>query len=120
MSLNISIIFSLAVFMYIVKSSFSQDSYFSQPVKYGQATYYSGGMGSCGAVSSGYRVAAITVRYMGNPPGGNPNNHPLCAPQYCILVTGPLGSIVVKVTDTLGSGMGKIVFFIYLFILNKK
>ena len=87
------------------------DIYFDQPVKYGQATYYSGGMGSCGFVSTGYQVAAITVKYMGNPPGGNPNKAPLCAPQYCILVTGPVGSIVVKVTDTLGSGMGKDTFY---------
>ena len=61
------------------------DPYFDQPVKYGQATYYSGGLGSCGFVSSGYHVAAITVKYMGNPPNGNPNKAPLCAPQYCIL-----------------------------------
>ena len=64
-------------------------------------------MGSCGQSNTGYRVAAITVRYMGNPPKGNPNLAPLCAPQYCILVTGPVGSIVVKVSDTLGSGMGE-------------
>ncbi len=83
------------------------DIYFDQPVKYGQATYYSGGLGSCGRVSTGYQVAAITVRYMGNPPNGNPNLAPLCDPQYCILVTGPEGSIVVKVSDTLGSGMGE-------------
>lgn len=42
-------------------------------------------MGSCGRVNTGYQVAAITVKYMGNPPNGNPNLAPLCAPQYCIL-----------------------------------
>ena len=42
-------------------------------------------MGSCGKVNTGYQVAAITVKYMGNPPNGNPNLAPLCAPQYCIL-----------------------------------
>lgn len=70
-------------------------------------TYYyewRGNYGSCGLDRSRYddRYVAALSRYHMQLPSGitNPNNHPLCAPQHCIRVSGAKGSVTLKISDT--------------------
>jgi hypothetical protein len=71
---------------------------------YGDMTYYTewrGNYGSCGLERSKYDefyVAALSYARMSGSP--NPNNHPLCAPDKCIRITGARGAVVVKISDT--------------------
>jgi expansin (peptidoglycan-binding protein) len=37
---------------------------------------------------------------MKNPPGGNPNKHPLCASNKCIEIRGSRGTVQLKISDT--------------------
>jgi hypothetical protein len=84
----------------------ADDFYLDQSVKKGDVTFYSEwktNPGSCGFIpnSNQYRVAALSSKYMKLPPGmTNPNNHPICDKRNCILLKGPNGAMVVKVTDT--------------------
>lgn len=73
----------------------------------GDLTYYyewRGNYGSCALDRSRwdqFYVAALARSHMALPAGmTNPNNHPLCAAQYCIRVHGARGSVVLKVSDT--------------------
>lgn len=71
---------------------------------YGDLTYYNewrGNFGSCGLERSKYDafyVAALSRARMSGVP--NPNNHPLCAWNKCIKITGLKGSVIVKISDT--------------------
>jgi hypothetical protein len=81
------------------------DNYINGEVYNGDATYYtewSTGYGSCGAEYQGIDdyLVALSPKWMANSQSNNANEHPLCAPQYCVQVDGPLGSIVAKVRDT--------------------
>jgi expansin (peptidoglycan-binding protein) len=70
----------------------------------GDMTYYTewrGNYGSCGLDRSKYDafyVAALSRARMSGSP--NPNNHPLCAADKCIKISGARGSVVVKISDT--------------------
>ena len=84
----------------------SPNFYLDQSVKKGDVTFYSEwktGPGSCGfpVDSNQYKVAALSSKYMQLPAGmTNPNKHPICGSQNCILLKGPAGAMVVKVSDT--------------------
>ncbi|KAG9300489.1 hypothetical protein G9A89_010116 [Geosiphon pyriformis] len=62
----------------------------------GDGTYYNTGLGACGLVSqdSDY-IAALNHPQWGNPP--NPNQNPICG--KLATVTGPKGTVTVKVLD---------------------
>ncbi|KAI8985145.1 RlpA-like double-psi beta-barrel-protein domain-containing protein-containing protein, partial [Pilobolus umbonatus] len=63
----------------------------------GDGTFYQPGLGSCGIVNDEYDlIAALNAPQMKN--GANPNNNPTCG-KY-IKVTGPLGTVRVKIVDT--------------------
>jgi hypothetical protein len=48
-----------------------------------------------------FYVAALSKDRMALPPSiTNPNKHPLCDSNKCILVTGKRGSVVLKISDT--------------------
>jgi hypothetical protein len=73
----------------------------------GDCTFYytwKDGYGSCGlerSMHDKFYVLALSMKYMKLPPNvTNPNNHPLCAPNVCARVHGPLSSVVLKVSDT--------------------
>jgi len=61
--------------------------------------------GSCGfkLPPNEYMTAGLTSKYMALPPGiTNPNKDPLCVNPTCLLIRGELGSIVMRVGDTIG------------------
>jgi hypothetical protein len=61
--------------------------------------------GSCGfpLPPNHFATAGLTNKYMKLPPGiSNPNDHPLCVNATCLLIKGPLGSVVMQVDDTIG------------------
>lgn len=73
----------------------------------GDVTYYTewkGNYGSCALDRSRwdqFYVAALSRTMMALPAGmTNPNNHPYCAPEHCVQVWGPRGSVVLKISDT--------------------
>ena len=81
------------------------DAYLKGDVKKGWATFYvewRSNPGSCGVTPTNpAAVCALSSKYMKLPSGmTNPNKHPLCDKRYCVLVRGPLGAAVVKVSDT--------------------
>lgn len=84
------------------------DPYIDGTIKDGWVTYYTEwkwAYGSCGVIpTTPEYVCALSSKYMAFPNGkGNPNNHPLCGPKYCVLVRGERGSAVVKISDTCGA-----------------
>ncbi|CAO3600482.1 unnamed protein product [Absidia cylindrospora] len=63
----------------------------------GDGTYYNVGLGSCGKNHhNDHLVAALNAPQMKN--SGNPNHNKLCDRR--IRVTGPKGTVTVKVVDT--------------------
>ncbi|KAI8096764.1 RlpA-like double-psi beta-barrel-protein domain-containing protein-containing protein [Halteromyces radiatus] len=63
----------------------------------GEGTYYNVGLGSCGKTNDDHQyVAALNAPQMNNGP--NPNYNKLCDKR--IRVTGPKGTITVKIVDT--------------------
>ncbi|KAI8338744.1 RlpA-like double-psi beta-barrel-protein domain-containing protein-containing protein, partial [Chlamydoabsidia padenii] len=63
----------------------------------GDGTYYDVGLGSCGISNNNNQlVAALNAPQMNNGP--NPNLNMLC--NKSIRVTGPKGSVTVKIVDT--------------------
>ncbi|CAG8463512.1 6103_t:CDS:2 [Ambispora leptoticha] len=62
----------------------------------GDGTYYNTGLGACGVVNSDSDlIAAINKPQWGDP--ANPNQNPICGKQA--YVTGPKGSVTVKIMD---------------------
>lgn len=65
-------------------------------------------LGSCGiplnTINGTYGNWVVGLSNYWMPTTGNPNNNLLCPPGSCILATGPKGSVVVKITDTLPNG----------------
>jgi expansin (peptidoglycan-binding protein) len=63
----------------------------------GDGTFYAPGLGSCGWDNSASEmIVALNHGQMAN--GANPNKNPMCGKS--ISVTGPKGSVTVKVVDT--------------------
>jgi hypothetical protein len=102
----------LITFLVIINniSSIQSDDWINGQVYNGDVTYYTewkDSFGSCGIplpFPNDY-IAALPIRFMKLPKNVfNPNNHPLCGPRYCVKVMGPLGGLVLKVTDTNGCG----------------
>ncbi|KAI7871271.1 RlpA-like double-psi beta-barrel-protein domain-containing protein-containing protein [Spinellus fusiger] len=63
----------------------------------GDGTFYTVGLGSCGTDDSDSElVAALNAPQMSN--GANPNSNPNCGRRA--VVTGPKGTVTVKVVDT--------------------
>ncbi|KAI8384684.1 RlpA-like double-psi beta-barrel-protein domain-containing protein-containing protein [Radiomyces spectabilis] len=63
----------------------------------GEGTFYFTGLGSCGEVNEDSDfIAALNAPQMAN--GANPNHNPICGRKA--RVTGPKGSVVVKIVDT--------------------
>ena len=88
----------------------SADIYLDSGIKTGEVTWdtaWRHSYGSCGfpfPPKSDYLVGGLTIKYMKMPSNigtTNPNKHPLCGKDYCLLITGPLSSVVVKVDDTI-------------------
>jgi len=77
--------------------------------KSGEVTFSSEGLwknslGSCGLPlpPDQFATAGLTNKYMKLPPGiSNPNNHPFCVNATCLIIKGPLGSVVMQVDDTI-------------------
>lgn len=100
-------VFSAAASVTHAAAAEKHTAFFDGQVYSGEATYYEywkDGYGSCGldrSMKDPFYVAALANKFMREPASiTNPNNRYLCQPHYCVRVTGPKGSIVVKVSDT--------------------
>jgi hypothetical protein len=74
---------------------------------HGDVTYYDEwkhSYGSCGldiSMQDQFYVLALSMKYMQLPPNvTNPNKHPLCGPNACAKIHGPLATVVLKISDT--------------------
>ena len=107
MSMSYSILLGLLGICLFRSVESKADPYINGEVKTGEVTYYGAwnkAYGSCGfpfPTKNPYTVCALSSKYMKAPKGvTNPNMHPLCDKKYCIHITGPKSSVIVKISDT--------------------
>lgn len=101
-------IINIFLFLTVIGIKCANEIDFDGEFKTGEVTWdtaWRGMYGSCGfpfPPKSDFLVGGLTMKYM-QPPAGvtNPNSHPLCGPKYCLLIKGPIGSVVVKVSDSI-------------------